>query len=199
MANLGLRIGEVVKIKLEDIDIPKRKLLLLTEKARTRDSLYLHDDVADKLTNWINLHYELIQQHDCHILFSVNQSGDRSHVSPNWLRNEFRTAIILAGLNEWYGKTDESDSSRKARRLHRLTTHSLRHYFITKVYKATKDPVIASKLARHTDLKSTQVYIHSAQQDLDVSMSSVFEKSYVEQQKEKEDLKKLMEIWRAIR
>lgn len=199
MANLGLRIGEVVRIKLEECDLAKRRLNLLTEKARTHDSLYLHDEIAEKLKTWIDTHYEEILKHDGYILFSRNKARKRMHISANWLRNDFREAIVLAGLNEWYSKTDETNSDRVQRKLHRLTTHSLRHYFITRVYKSTKDPVVAQKLARHTDLKSTQVYIHTAQNDLDVSMSNVFEKGVIEQRKEQEEIKKLVEIWRAIR
>ncbi len=198
MANLGLRIGEVARIRIYDIDLNNRRFQLISEKTRKADSLYLHDEVLEILKLWMDTNYEEIVAHDGYILYSEVKCNKMKHVSSHWLRNAFRQAAILSGLNETYGHSDEM-FDRAERRLHRLTTHSLRHYFITKVYKTLKDPIIAQKLARHSDIKSTQVYIHTAQNDLDGSLSRVFEKNLLDKQKEQEDLKKLVQMWGLLR
>jgi integrase len=41
------------------------------------------------------------------------------------------------------------------------TLHSLRHWYLTNVYRITKDPVFVRDLAGHADLSTTQVYIQS--------------------------------------
>lgn len=197
MANLGLRIGEVVQIKLENIDLTRRKFDLVTEKSHKGDSLYLHDEVFEMIRAWVELHYTHINAHSGYLLYSELKCNIEEHISPHLLRSEFRQTVILAGLNETYGKSDER-LGRTDRRRYRLTTHSLRHYFITKVYRGTKDPIVAQKLARHTDLKSTQVYIHTAKNDLDGSMDKVFEKNLKDDMKDKEDMKKLVRLWQMI-
>lgn len=41
------------------------------------------------------------------------------------------------------------------------TIHSLRHWYLSNVYRITKDPVFVRDLAGHADLSTTQVYIQS--------------------------------------
>jgi integrase len=162
---LGLRIGEVVQVRLDDIDFIRRRIKVQTEKARTGDALYLHDRIYEPLKNWVDEHAEAIAQSGGFILFSSNINRHEPHISAHWLRKAFREAAMLAGLNEHYGRSDETAADKRQRKLYRLTTHSLRHHFISSVYRATKDPVVAQKVARHRDLKSTSTYIYSTQQD----------------------------------
>ena len=126
------------------------------------------------------------------------KDGLNSEMGYSIFRNAFRETCTLAGLDEWYSKSNEAPH-RTQRKLHRLTTHSLRHYFITRVYKTTKDPVVAQKLARHTNMRTTQIYIHTAQNDLDGGMEKAFERSLTDEQKDVEDMKKLVEILRILR
>ena len=43
MANLGLRVGEVVRIKIDDLDFVKNKIKIFTEKAHTVDFMHLQN------------------------------------------------------------------------------------------------------------------------------------------------------------
>lgn len=190
MANLGLRVGEVVNIKIEDIDLFKHKLRISTEKAHTGDLLYMPNQVQKLLYGWVQKFQQKIMQHDGFILFS--DSG-RKNLSPNWLRNEFREVCYLADLNEFY------DYCKKGRKLHRLTTHSLRHYFITYVYKKSKDPIHTQRLARHREFKSTQTYIHASQEDIDATMREVFDDEGVKVDDEVLDFLKLYETWKKVK
>jgi len=200
MAYLGLRVGEVVTLKIEDIDFPKRKLRVQTLKAHTADFLHLHDGVHLLLNTWVQKHYKTLLERK-YLLFSDNPMQKREHISPHWLRKEFRQVCILANFNEWYAKAhDETNPIRRAngepRKLYRLTTHSLRHYFITKVYKTTKDPIKCQRLARHRSLKSTQVYIHTTQEELDEAMDVTFD---VEQQIDARELKQALVVLKMLK
>lgn len=174
MVNLGLRIGEVVRIKLENIDFRARHLYVETEKAGTFDCLYLHPVALKLLVTWIKLHRVTIQLSQGYLLFASQPTSTGPHISPNWLRKEFRIIAAKAGLNASYGTSEERSENKRERRLFRLTTHSFRHHFITKVFKVTQSIYISKKLARHTNIASTQVYIYTAQQDLDSYMMQVF-------------------------
>jgi len=173
MAYLGLRVGEVVTIKITDVDMNKHLIRVNTEKAKTLDELYIHERIRPYLYEWIQNNKEEIKKCDGFVLYSAMIG--RQNISPNWLRNKFRAVAKRADLDETYGISLERKSNRIERTLHRLTTHSLRHYFITRVYRTTKNPIHTQKLARHKEFKSTQIYIHTNKDELTKSMKNTFE------------------------
>jgi len=178
MAFLGLRVGEVAVINVKDIDFNKHKLRVNTEKAGTIDFLYIHSEVRKLLYSWVQKFQEDILKHDGFVLFpDPNGNSKNNHISPNWLRKEFRNVCFLTNLSENYGVANNyiKEGVLKERRLFRLTTHSLRHYYIDKVYRYCKDPLKTQKLARHQDFKSTQTYIHIKQEEIDKTLKDVFE------------------------
>ncbi len=177
MSRLGLRLGEAVVIKLDDLDFTNEKIRISTEKAQTGDFLYLHQEVRQVIDLWIVEHRDEILQANNYLLFSQDCT---TNVSPHWLRREFRDTCRLANLNQWYSEADDQKSGgykkySKPRKLYRLTTHSLRHYYITRIYKTCKNPIHTQKLARHREFSSTQVYIHSTEQEIDNTLKKAFE------------------------
>lgn len=173
MAYLGLRIGEAVSLPIKNIDLENKQLYVQTQKADTADSLYLHEKIYRLLQEYINKH-----QHEINAsgyLFPVVKSvSSHPYISPIWARRCFSQALKKAKLDAIYCLSKDSDFQTK-RGLHRLTTHSLRHYFITTVYKNTKDPVIAQKLARHKKLQTTQIYINISNNDLEKAIRKTFQ------------------------
>lgn len=200
MAQLGLRIGEVVQVTLLDLNLKENRLRIFTEKAKTIDYMFLHDKVRIPLKSWVQLHEKDIEKSDGYLFFSDNM--DRKHISKDWLRKEFREVCKRAGLDETYGVAEDINNplqqKRGIRKLHRLSTHSLRHFFIDKVYKNCKDPIRTQKLARHQDFKSTQVYIHVSQKEVDETLEKVFEQDNNEKL-DKADLKALLELARLLK
>lgn len=178
MQYLGTRISEVVKISIAKgddprkrnyLDLENRKLYLWTLKSQQPDVLHLHQAIYDILCKWVEEHQAAIIAHGGYILWSgpYSRTG-HPHVSPNWLRKEFREARSAAALGYSY------DKSRNGRPLYRLTTHSLRHTFITNVYRSCRDPKITQRLARHKDFDSTGTYIHVLPEELDATMERAF-------------------------
>jgi integrase/recombinase XerC len=49
----------------------------------------------------------------------------------------------------------------------KITPHSFRHYFVTRVVKATNNIKAAQELARHENIATTEIYTHLIDQDLD--------------------------------
>lgn len=56
-----------------------------------------------------------------------------------------------------------------------LTPHSLRHYFITRIWRKTHDLHLAQRLARHQSIHSTQRYTHIDDPALDKTYREVFD------------------------
>ena len=87
----------------------------------------------------------------------------------------------LAGLNEGYDTTEESSPSRAKRKLFRLTTHSLRHFGITTFNRAVGGDIMLTKaFARHREISSTQVYIHTSKEELYSAIESAFSVNKIE-------------------
>ncbi|PIO05431.1 hypothetical protein COT47_04895, partial [Candidatus Woesearchaeota archaeon CG08_land_8_20_14_0_20_43_7] len=187
MAHLGLRVSEACAIRTFDIDWVKNKVRISTLKANTGDFQHLTPRVRTLLADWVRIHAKRIEESDGYVLYSDNPTSKRLNISPNWLRNEFRMVCHICNLNEWYDHADDTRNPRidGKRRLHRLTTHSLRHYFVTKCYNHTKNPMVTQKLARHRNFRSTQTYINVDLEKLGQVVQDVFAP---ESEKQKDDM-----------
>ena len=203
MAYLGLRVGEVVRINVSDIYFNKNKIRIETEKANTIDYLHLHNKVRILLKNWVRKLPKQIEANNGFLLFSDLQN--RNHISKDWLRKEFRQVSKFDDdLNQVYGIAEDINNplqvKRGERKLYRLTTHSLRHYYITKVYQQCKDPLKTQKLARHLDFKSTRNYIHLNQEEVDQVLNDVFESEKMSVDKsDVQELISLIKLWKETK
>ena len=69
----------------------------------------------------------------------------------------------------------EEEADRAVRHLHRLTTHSLRHYAITRFAKGCNgNLVLTSRFARHHEPNTTMTYIAKDKDELYGHMDRVF-------------------------
>lgn len=92
----------------------------------------------------------------------------------NYVRKVFRQYTELDNLDEVYDTSEESEKGRGTRHLHLLTTHSLRHYAITRFARATNGNIIlASKFARHSEPSTTMRYIHTDKKELYEAIDSI--------------------------
>lgn len=173
-AFLGLRIGEVAVLKLDQFDINKRKVLIQTEKSGTADELYLHTPAYIALLEFLDREFLEIKRNGGFLF----HNGHGSHLSPDYLRKLLREAVKAAGLDLIYGEAEPAMHPRSGkvmrRKLHRLTSHSLRHYYITRVYGATKDLAATSRSARHGKFASTQRYIHTGEEEVKKALQQAF-------------------------
>ncbi len=167
-ARLGLRIGEVIRVNVKGIDFETRELTVRTEKTRLLDSLRIPLPLFKELVEFAQANSTLIEQAKGYIFFRDAAKSRRiePYLEPNYVRNRFRRYLELAGLDEVYDTSDEQQG-RKPRRLHRLTTHSLRHYAITRFAKqANGNLILTSRFARHVDPSTTSIYISTSKQEV---------------------------------
>ncbi len=176
-AQLGLRIGEAVKVNIKDIDFNSRELKIRTEKVHTLNTLIIPIPLF-KLTLEYIRQYERHIQKDGYLFFKEEgkySHRDEPYLSTDYVRNSFRYYVQKTGLDEVYDSSDETNYNRTPRRLHRLTTHSLRHYAITSFAKQTNgNVVLTSKFARHRSTGVTQTYISTTKQGLYREIDNTF-------------------------
>jgi integrase len=185
-AFLGLRIGEAVKLHIGNISFEKRELTIRSEKSRKIDSLKIPGDLFQETRIFVSDHIEEIKASQGFIFFKENDNNRNGipHVEVNYVRKVFREALKAAGLNDYYGHSDETSYGRSERKLYRLTTHSLRHYAITKFAKSTNgNVVLSSRFARHADPSTTMRYIAKDNEELYKNIDLTFDSNITEMKK----------------
>jgi integrase len=168
-AYIGLRVGEVSKLHISNIDFDKRELTIKSEKSSKMDSLIIPLELFKETVEFMNRYQKEIKAAEGYIFFKENDNGHTGlpYINVNYVRNVFREIIQLSGLNQTYATSEETYENHVPRSLHRLTTHSLRHYAITHFAKSTNgNVVLASRFARHSNPSTTMRYIAKDKDEL---------------------------------
>ena len=176
-SQLGLHIGETVRINIKDIKFESRELVVKTEKVMTLDTLLIPAPLFQATLAFIEEHNEAIEKAQGCVFFKEEGKSrlEEPHVVENYVRNRFRYYVERAGLLEVYDQSDESRPERTVRNLHRLTTHSLRHYAVTHFAEQTNGNVfLTSKFARHSKPGITMTYINTNKKQLYENIDGAF-------------------------
>ena len=176
-AYMGLRIGEVCKLHISNIDFDKRELTLKSEKSGKMDALLIPSDLFKETVEFVAKNAAQIKAANGYVFYKENNNNhnELQHVEQNYMRKVFREIIKECSLDSTYGTSDESLYHRTERNLHRLTTHSLRHYAITKFAKTTNgNVVLTSRFARHANPSTTMRYISKDNEELYKEIENAF-------------------------
>ncbi len=178
-AYLGLRVGEVCKLHVSNIDFAKRELTIASEKSGTSDTLKIPFDLFKETYDFLTKNQEEVKAANGYVFFkapSANKAyNGLQHLEVNYVRNMFRKMVKQSSLDSIYAYSDESYENHRYRRLYRLTTHSLRHYAITHFAKATNGNVVqACRFARHSKPETTMRYIDRDNEELFTNIDLVF-------------------------
>ncbi|WP_339223245.1 tyrosine-type recombinase/integrase [Paenibacillus sp. FSL H8-0332] len=132
---IGIRIGELVSINLEDIDLEENTILIFG-KGRKERLLYISSaEVVKKINSWLSLREELNPKSDA--LF-INKYGDR---------------LSIYSIEDIYAKyRDLANISKKS------TPHYLRHSFATHLLNNGADLRSVQEILGHTNVSTTQIY-----------------------------------------
>ncbi len=181
-AYLALRVGEVCKLNIRDFDFNTRELKIKTEKAHTLDVLIVPRFLFEETLAYVRERTKEIDGAQGYLFYTdkTRSHTDKPYFDLDYIRKVFRYYISLTGLNEVYDTTDETTPNRAKRRLHRLTTHSLRHFGITAFNRAVGGDIMLTKAyARHREVSSTQVYVYTSKDELYSAIDNTFVRSEI--------------------
>jgi len=182
-AYMGLRVGEVCRLQIGNIDFDKRELTIKSEKSSKMDSLIIPLDLFKETIGYIAKNEAPIKASNGYVFFKDNDNNHNKvcHLDSNYVRKVFREVLHEASLDQAYGTSEEIYSNHKPRPLYRLSTHSLRHYAITKFAKSTNgNVVLTSRFARHSNPATTMRYIAKDKTELYNNMDFAFNTSNLE-------------------
>lgn len=138
----GLRIEEVVRVKIKDINSKEHELKILGKRKKERFTV-----LPDITIKYLRLYYKdtyrkefFHKENSTGYLFEGNQGSE--HINVNTVTNYF------------------SEIKRKYKLDNDITFHSLRHSFATNFIKAGGDPFTLKSMLGHSSLNTTSIYIH---------------------------------------
>jgi len=129
----GLRIGELINLKISDID-SKRKIIVIKEAKGKKDRYSL---LSDKLLLYLRRYYKEFKPKKW--LFEGIKGEQYSDSS---IQNIFKTACNKAKINK------------------KVTVHTLRHSFATHLLERGADLRYIQQLLGHGSSKTTEIYTH---------------------------------------
>jgi site-specific recombinase XerD len=139
MYSSGLRIGELLSLKLEDIDLHRKLLYIRNAKGRKDRQVVLAERMLPLIRNYLSTyrpkHY-----------FTEGAGGGR--YSPTSFRTFLKRNAKRAGI------------------LKKITPHTLRHSFATHLLEKGTDIRLIQELLGHAKPETTMIYTHVSRQDL---------------------------------
>jgi len=132
----GIRISELIRIKIKDINLNKQIIKVMGKGKRER-IVILGENACDAIKNYLRVNKN---SNNIYLYPSIN--NDSSHVSMSYIYKMVKSYLIKVSNDE------------------KLSPHSLRHSFATHLLDNGADLMSVKDLLGHKDLSSTQVYTH---------------------------------------
>ncbi|HED38742.1 MAG TPA: hypothetical protein ENI76_10950 [Ignavibacteria bacterium] len=129
----GLRLGELLNLKIEDIDSESMKIHVRNAKGRKDRYIMLSGNVLNLLREY----YKVYKPTE--YIFEGRNGGK---YSPKSVQSVFKRSLIKAGIKK------------------KATVHTLRHSFATHLLDEGTDIRYIQELLGHKRLETTQIYTH---------------------------------------
>ncbi len=134
----GVRVGELVSIKVKDIDRSSRSILILGKGNKERYVTY-GDYCSDILDLYLNDAYNKLNIKNSEYLFLNNNGGELTDRGVRYI------------LDQVIKKTSLKKN---------ISPHMIRHSFATHLLDEGADLLSVQKLLGHESIKATQIYTH---------------------------------------
>lgn len=133
----GLRIGELVKLKIRDIDFDRMQIRIEHGKGNKDRYVALSSHIVYSLNNYIK-QYKPVE-------FLFNGKRPSNPIRVNTVRSCFHVAVKNAQI------------------IKKVTVHSLRHSYATHLLEDGVDIVSIKEALGHSRIENTMIYLHVAQ------------------------------------
>jgi len=154
LAQTGVRRGELVNIKIQDINREKRTIRIDSEKRSGYRTVTYDTSLKTPLQIWIDTKRKHGYGDSGNWLFPSNQDG---HITGHAVNEAVKKAADTAGIQDSYGKDQRGYDQ------HKITAHSLRHYYALQSARNGMKAAFLRKLLGHTDISITQIYLQAAE------------------------------------
>lgn len=141
----GLRLSELVDIKLKDVRLSER-LILIKGKGSKERLVFFYKDLMPTINEYLQKVRPHLLKDKHHNLLFVNNHGNP--ISPRGVQYALTQQAKLAGLRQ------------------KVNPHMLRHSFATHLLDNGANLRVVQSLLGHESLSTTQIYTHVSQEKL---------------------------------
>jgi integrase/recombinase XerD len=134
MLGTGIRLGSALGLRVEDVDLQARELVIRCAKASRPDRLPISREVTRTLATWIGDRTD-------GPLFSSRSGWS---LCGRHVQRRFRRAVEAAGITR------------------AVSPHSCRHAFAVKMLARTGDVTLVQAALRHRSIASTLIYARTS-------------------------------------
>jgi site-specific recombinase XerD len=151
LAFTGCRRSELLGIRLKDINLESRNLLIVKGKGNKQRII----PICSRLASSLNEYLEVRPRANTDYLFLA--SNGLSKLGLNGLYKLFNRHLQRCGIQK-----------------QEITIHSMRHTFGTRVLRSSKDLVSVQNLLGHSSIDTTSIYLHVTDDDIRKAVDGTF-------------------------
>jgi site-specific recombinase XerD len=140
MYQLGLRVGEVHGINLQNIDLKKNKITVIGKGNKPR-SLHINSELNDILCQYLAVRDQFHNSWLTSALF-VSKKGNRLAIRT--IEDNFKKILFYSSINAPFN----------------VTCHTLRHSLASHLNDNDVDILVIQSILGHLSTRSTELYIH---------------------------------------
>jgi integrase len=148
MLKTGLRAAEAVSLRPEHVDLMSGKLVVREGKGAKDRTLWIGEELLDELRDW------------------MDRRPESDYLLPTSKATKVDTSQLRRSVKR-YARDAEIPE------IERVSPHTLRHTFATRLYRETGNIRMVQKALGHSDLSTTMVYTHVVDGELEGAMKGL--------------------------
>lgn len=149
MAYTGLRVNECIHLTLSDVNFEENYIQVINGKGGKNRTIPLNVQLKEQLIDYLKNHRPKTESL---FFFALKRSGT---VSAQYVNQTLKVACQKAGIEK------------------HVTSHILRHSFASYLVKKDTHVAVIQRLLGHASLKTTSVYLHVNQDDLQHAVNQI--------------------------
>jgi integrase/recombinase XerD len=148
MLKAGLRASEAVSLRPEHIDLMSGKLMVREGKGAKDRTLWLGEEILNELREW------------------MDRRPESDWLLPTRKGTKVATSHLRRSVKRYARDADIDE-------VERVSPHTLRHTFATRLYRETGKIRMVQKALGHSDLSTTMIYTRVVDEELETALKGL--------------------------
>jgi site-specific recombinase XerD len=157
MLKAGLRASEATALRPEHLGPMGGKLTVREGKGARDRTLWVGEEVLGELQEWMDRRSEEVGETEASSSDFLLPTRKGTEVATSHLRRSVKRYARQAEIEE----------------VDRVSPHTLRHTFATRLYRETGNIRLTQKALGHSDLSTTMIYTHVVDEELEGAMKGL--------------------------
>ena len=157
MLKAGLRASEATALQPEHLNLMSGRLSVREGKGAKDRTLWVGEELLEELREWIDRRNGEVDE---------EEASSPEFLLPTRKGTEVATSHLRRSVKRYARKADIEEVGR-------VSPHTLRHTFATRLYRETSNIRMVQKALGHSDLSTTMIYTHVVDEELEGAMKGL--------------------------